>query len=158
LYTTFAGGVTDDAGQGVVGGIYMILAPTLRGGVLKAIVRRQGSLMVTGNHVLRPAIAMNAKGRGAIVFTLVGPDYYPSAAYVPIQNASTASTLYIAGPGAFPEDGFTGYDYPGVARWGDYSSAVMADDGTLWMTTEYIPGLPRTELANWGTFIIRCTP
>jgi hypothetical protein len=138
--------------------MYAIISPTLRDGVLLTRVLRQGYLAARGNHILRPAIAVNAQGRGAVVFTLAGPDYYPSAAWLPIDTFSTGTAIQVARSGAFPQDGFTGYDYPGVARWGDYSTAVAEDDGAIWMTTEYIPNLPRTELANWGTFVIRYKP
>jgi hypothetical protein len=117
--------------------------------------------MVEQNHLLRPAIAADSQGRGAIVFTLVGPGYYPSAAFVPFSSFAPASTVQIAGAGLSPEDGFTGYDYPFVARWGDYSAAVVGDDGKIYMGTEYIPvgpGGQRTQYANWGTFLIGITP
>jgi hypothetical protein len=39
--------------------------------------------VATNNHALRPAVAVNAQGRGAIA--LVGPDY-PSAAFVNIDT------------------------------------------------------------------------
>ena len=158
LYTTLAADVTDETGRHAVGGMYAIISPTLRDGALLTRVLRQGYLAARGNHILRPAIAVNAQGRGAVVFTLAGPDYYPSAAWLPIDTFSTGTAIQVARPGAFPQDGFTGYDYPGVARWGDYSTAVAGDDGAIWMTTEYIPNLPRTELANWGTFVIRYKP
>jgi hypothetical protein len=40
-------------------------------------------------------------------------------------------------------------------RWGDYSAARADARGRIWMATEYIPNLPRTERANWGTFVAR---
>ena len=104
---------------------------------------------------------MNAQGRGAIAATLVGPDYFPSAAFLPIDTLTTASAIQIAGAGTAPEDGFTGYrsaPFPGIARWGDYSAAVVSTDGSIWMTAQYIPNLPRTPLANWGTFVMRYVP
>jgi hypothetical protein len=162
LYATLATQVTDDNGVGRVGGAYFILSPTLRSGVLAASVLRQGFLQVTGNHLLRPAIAVNPQGKGAIVFTLVGPSYFPSAAFLPIDAVSTATTLQIAGAGAAPEDGFSAYLDPGlqgVARWGDYSVAVAAADGSIWMATEYIPpsgGI--LQKANWGTYVVRYVP
>ena len=98
----------------------------------------------------------------------VGPDYYPSAAFVSIDTTSAApSSIQIAGAGAAPEDGFSGYgpiagcptcSGDGVARWGDYSTAVADGDGTIWSISEYIPNAPRTPLANWGTFISRYVP
>jgi hypothetical protein len=161
LYATMDTQVTDEEGRRLVGGAYVILSPTFRAGALAARVLRQGYVMAKGNHVLRPAVAVNPQGRGAIAFTLVGPDYYPSAAFVPIDLSSTGPAIQIAGLGALPQDGFTGYPggfAAGVARWGDYSTAVAASDGKIWMVGQYIPNAPRTEFANWGTFLWRYTP
>jgi hypothetical protein len=125
-------------------------------------VFRQGYIQVNGNHLLRPAIAVNPQGKGAIVVTLVGQDYYPSAAFVPIDSVSTSSTLQVVGTGTGPEDGFSGYfdtTQVGVARWGDYSGAVAAADGSIWMATEYIPpNLGPIGKANWGTYVIHYVP
>jgi hypothetical protein len=161
LWVTLSTNSTDVNGRTVVGAAYLILSPTFRAGVLAAPVLRHGYLVTTNNHILRPAIAVDAQGRGAIAFTLVGPDYHPSAAFVPIDLLSTASVMQVPAFGAMPQDGFTGYPGgfgAGVARWGDYSSAVAAGDGSIWMTAEYIPNAPRTEFANWGTFLYRYIP
>ncbi len=161
LYVTFATGVTDEDGQQLVGGAYVVLSPNFRGGVLSTQLLRQGYLLVRGNHLLRPAVAVNPLGRGVIAFTLVGPDYYPSAAFVPFDTFSTAPSIQVAAFGMSPEDGFTGYSVPwlpGLARWGDYSAAAAGSDGSIWMVTEYIPNAPRTELANWGTYVTRYVP
>jgi len=161
LYATLATQVTDENGKILVGGAYFIFSPSLRGTTLSAPLVRQGYLLVKNNYLLRSAIAVNPQGQGAVVFTLVGPDYYPSAAFVPISTFSTGSAIQLAGAGAFPEDGFTGYPgsltYP-VARWGDDSVAVASSDGSIWMVTEYIPNAVRTQLANWGTFLTRYIP
>ena len=159
VYVTFATQVRDENGRSLVGGAYVALSPTVRAGILSALVPRQDYLVVRGQHTLRPAIAVNGQGQGAIAFTLTGPDYYPSAAFVPITPAAVGS-IQIAAAGTGPEDGFTGYDPPTapVARWGDYSGAVVASDGSIWMVTEYIPTAPRTEFANWGTYIARFVP
>jgi uncharacterized repeat protein (TIGR01451 family) len=161
LYGTVQTQVTDENGTRLVGGAYVILSPTFRGGTLAAPVLRQGYLMVKNNNLLRPAIGVNAQGEGAIVFTLVGPDYYPSAAYVSIDTFATGTSIQLAAAGTAPEDGFSGYSQEGggsYARWGDYGAAVSADDGSIWMGTEYIPGTPRTELANWGTYLEQYVP
>ena len=158
LYTTFGTLVTDENMSVLSGGAYVIMSPTLRGGILNGSTLREGYLQVKNNSLLRPSIAVNAQGKGAISFTLVGPDYYPSAAFIPVDTFSTGSAVGIVAPGAGPEDGFTGYDGGNVARWGDYSSAVAASDGSIWMGTEYIPNLPRTQLANWGSFVFRYIP
>jgi hypothetical protein len=161
LYLTLATAVVDAFGRIRIGVAYFILSPSLRNGALAAPVLRQGTVVVDNNHLLRPAIAVNPQGNGAIVFTLVGNDYYPSAAFIPIGVTSTASTIQIAASGAGPEDGFSGYTdpgQPGIARWGDYSGAVVASDGSIWMTTEYIPNAFRTQKANWGTYVLRFVP
>ena len=163
LYATYATQARDANGMSVVAGGYAIIAPTLRGGKLQGFVTRQCDLVVDGNHVLRPAVAVKPQGGGGIVFTLAGPDYFPSAAFVPIDKLGNVNTAQVAALGVLPEDGFTGYPdigFPliGVARWGDYSSAVTASDGSIWMVTEYIPDAPRTEFANWGTRVIRYAP
>jgi hypothetical protein len=69
--------------------------------------------------------------------------------------------LRIAAVGAGPDDGFTGYPiFTGerTGRWGDYSAAVADESGNIWFGVEYIPNLPRTVNANWGTFIGKVTP
>ena len=163
IYATWGTRATDELGNNVDGGAYVILSPTFRNNVLNAPVLRQGYLLVQKNHLLRPALAITAQGRGAITMTLVGPSYFPSAAFVPINTYSTGTSLQLVAAGAGPEDGFTGYPnegFPitGIARWGDYNTAAVASDGSIWMTTEFIPNAPRTTLANWGTFIAQFIP
>ena len=161
LHMTFATGVNDANGTRVVGGAYVVLSPTYRSSVLDAQVMNQGYLFVNGNNLLRPALAVNAQGAGAIVVTLVGVNYYPSAAIIPFTALSTPSTLQVAAAGALPEDGFSGYPTGGgfgVARWGDYNSAVAASDGSLWMAAEYIGNYPRSPYANWNTYVIHTQP
>jgi hypothetical protein len=163
LFATLATQVTDQNGKSLVGGLYAIITPTFTaGGVLGGSVLKQGYLAATGEHLLRPAVAVNPEGKGAIGFTLVGPDYYPSAAFVNVDTgAKVATVIGISGAGAAPEDGFTGYTNlpsPGVARWGDYSTATAGTDGSIWMVSEYISNGPRTQLANWGTFLSQYEP
>jgi hypothetical protein len=122
-----------------------------------AHILHQGYVAVNGENVLFPSIAVNRFGVGAMAFTLSGPGFFPSAAYVRFALGRAVGPIHISGPGALPEDGFTGYAAfggNGVARWGDYSAAVFAD-GAIWMGNEFIPNAPRTLLANWGTFLSR---
>lgn len=163
LYLTFQCGIFDQNGTFVVGGAYIVLSPAFINGVLNALVLNQGYLVVTGSHLLRPALAVNARGNGAIAVTLVGRAgiYYPSAAFIPFQASSTPTSVQVAAPGFFPEDGFTGYPSAGgsgIARWGDYNSAVVASDGSIWMAAQYIGNFPRTPNANWNTYISRVQP
>jgi hypothetical protein len=88
-----------------------------------------------------------------MTFTLVGGNYFPSAAYTPIDAVNGAGEVHIAGPGAGPQDGFTEYPAFGAPvrpRWGDYSAAVADTDGSIWLAVEYIPNAPRDIFANWG--------
>ena len=126
---------------------------------LRSTILHQGYVAVNGENVLFPSIAVNRAGVGAMAFTLSGPDFFPSAAYVRFAFGRTVGPIHITGAGVLPEDGFSGYAVfgsptPGVARWGDYSAAVFAD-GAIWMGNEFIPSTPRTEHANWGTFLSR---
>ncbi len=156
LFLTIPTGVNDTTGHLVIGGAYVVLSPTFRGNALAAQVVNQGYLVVNQNHLLRPAIAVNAQGNGAIAVTLVGSNLYPSAAFIPFQALGTPAIIEVAANGALPEDGFTGYPPTGagVARWGDYNTAVVNSDGTVWMAVEYIGNYPRTQFANWNTYII----
>ena len=115
--------------------------------------------------LLRPFVGVNKDGRGAIVYTLVGPFNNPSSAFTPFDGTTSPISIgpiTISKAGVVPEDGFTGYPPDqtppfNTARWGDYSWAVVddADQKTVWLATEYIPNVPRTVNANWGTFIMQ---
>jgi hypothetical protein len=151
-----------------VGIAYFIVTPSVDNtGQVSGTIANQGYVSANQENVLFPSIGVNSSGKGVMTFTLVGPDYYPSAAYAPIDATNGAGAIHIAAAGVGPDDGFTGY-YPfgtnRTARWGDYSAAVAAPDGSIWFATEYIPDsctndLPggdctnRTLLANWGTFV-----
>jgi hypothetical protein len=144
-----------------VGIAYFIVTPSFSGGTLSASIAKQDYVAVNQSNVLFPSIGVNAAGKGVMSFTLVGPNFFPSAAYTTVDTIGGAGDVHIASPGAGPEDGFTGYKFFGgfrTARWGDYSTAVAGPDGTIWLATEYIPNKPRSVLANWGTFISNVTP
>ena len=167
---------------------YFIVQPEITSGDdngvrVQAEIVNQGYVAVRGNNVNYPAIAVLPNGEGIMVFTLVGRNYYPSAAYVHIDVNGT-SDIHIAGAGLGPSDGFTSYKAfvgnPPRTRWGDYSAAVT-DGNNLWIATEYIAqactfeeytagvsatslgafgscGETRTSLANWSTHISGVTP
>jgi hypothetical protein len=137
---------------------------------------QEGYVAVANNNVTYPAIAVNGSGRGAMAFTLVGADHYPSAAFVSMDEKIGAGDIQVAAEGAGPDDGFTGYNpqsaYGARPRWGDYGAAV-ADGSYLWIASEYIGqtctlaqylatgftcGNTRTSLANWGTRITKLAP
>jgi hypothetical protein len=151
--------VTPAANRPRVGIAFFVVGAAADGGFLSAHILNQGYVAVSGQNVLFPSIAVNASGSGAMAFTLSGPRFFPSAAYVRFAFGQPVGPIHVSGAGVLPEDGFSGYKAfgsptPGVARWGDYSAAVAAD-GAIWMGNEFIPGTPRTVNANWGTFITR---
>ncbi len=121
-------------------------------------------------------------GKGAIAFTVVGEDYYPSAGYVTINANGSVGPIHVAAAGLGPDDGFTSYKAfvgdPPRTRWGDYGAAVT-DGSSIWIASEYIaqtctyseyyPSPPslagfgscggtRTSLANWATRISKLNP
>ena len=125
----------------------------------------QGYVSVNGENVIYPSIAVNNSGKAAMTFTLVGPDFFPSAAYTLLDLDARAGPgrVHVAAAGANPEDGVTGYpafggDVNHVARWGDYSAATVDESGAIWMAVEFIPNAPRSYYANWGTFVMQLTP
>lgn len=136
---------------------YFGVLPFWLHGSLQATLVKSGYVAIDGNNVLFPSIGVNAFGQGVMTFTVSGPDYFPSAGYLPISLFSTGD-VHIASAGAGPEDGFTCVAPDRLCRWGDYSAAVAAPDGSIWMAVEFIPATPRTVLANWGTFISRVKP
>ena len=114
-------------------------------------------------------MGVTSTGKAAIVFSVVGEDFLPSAAYATLDAATGAGPSVITGPGFAPDDRFSGYapfSASRVARWGDYSAAVADEDGNLWLAIESInpPLRPETQLppgalaANFGTFITEVKP
>jgi hypothetical protein len=147
-----------------VGILYFAIRPQIDRNAVKAEIEHAGYIAVNGENVLFPSIGVNADGKAIMSFTLVGSDYFPTAAYTSVYaDRDSSDKVHIAGDGQLPEDGFSGYaafgsPTPGVARWGDYSAAVADENGNIWLAAEYIPNSPRTSLANWGTFISRVNP
>jgi hypothetical protein len=164
LWTAVNTAIKTQNGPTRVGSGYFIVSPSDQNGTLSASIVKQGYVAVNGDNLLYPSIGVTADGRGVITFTLVGPDFFPSAAYASIDAVQGVGEIHIAGAGQGPEDGFTGYDQFGgdVSRWGDYTAAV-AVGATVWFATEYIAHpatdrATRTVLANWATFIAQVTP
>lgn len=139
---------------------YWGIKPKWSGGTLSGTVRVQGYVSVDDNYLQRPSIAINHQGQGIIAFSLIGPDHYPSAAYVDFHKQLGAlGPVKIAAAGVDPDIGFSGVG-GGRQRWGDYSAAVD-EAGNIWAAVEYIPvkAFPApAQLANWGTFVWRVKP
>ena len=154
-------GVNTLVGDGSRTGVaYFAVDPSWQRGNFGANIAGQGYVSLASDNVLFPSIAVNGNGDAAMSFTVSGPNYYPSTGYAMVSPGH-AGPVHIAGAGAAPEDGFTGYAAfggSGISRWGDYSAGVADEHGNLWLAAEYIPGGPRTSLANWGTFVGRVNP
>jgi len=164
LWTAVNTAIKTQNGPTRVGTGYFIVAPSDPNGTLSASIVKQGYVAINQENLLFPSIGVTSDGKGVITFTLVGPDFFPSAAYASIDAAQGVGDIHIAGAGVGPEDGFTGYDQFGgdVSRWGDYTAAVASGD-TVWFATEYIAHpatdlTSRTLLANWATFVAHVTP
>ncbi len=148
-------------GTGFHSGIaYFVVKPSVDEDQVHARMKNQGYISVPGNDVFYPAIGLNREGEGAIVFTLGGPGYFPSAAYVRVDDDHGVGKVHIAAAGAGPDDSFSGYNtifFGGgpSGRWGDYSAAAVDGEGNIWIATEYISGGPRLLFGNWATFIGR---
>jgi hypothetical protein len=136
------------------GAAWFDVRPTLTGNVIgSARMRRQGYVALAGSNLLYPALQAAPSGKVAMVMTLTGDRYYPSAAYSLLPSGGTSfGAVTIAAPG-------TGSYDPAATRWGDYSWAVLDPLGTsVWMATEYIP--PKASqtpdgLRNWGTRVMQ---
>jgi hypothetical protein len=145
-----------------VGVAWFQIAPSVdSAGAVSATIANQGYLTIDRQNLLNPAIAVSSHGQGALVFSLVGPDYYPSAAYVPIDENGTGQAQ-IFGIGTAPLDEEDGYQALGAssrsARYGDYSAAATDSDGTVWLATQYVGNLPRSQMSNWDTRIAHVEP
>jgi len=169
------GTAVEVGGEARAGIAWFLVKPGWAGGALGASLRAQGYLAVAGQNVTYPSVAALPDGRGALAFTLVGPEHYPSAAYALVDAVRGVGAVHVAAEGAGPSDGFTGYRFfegdPAVERWGDYGAAV-ARPGSIWIASEYVAQAcpyvvffldstcqgTRTQFANWGTRISRITP
>jgi hypothetical protein len=151
---------------------WFAVSPEINGsGKIEGRVEKQGYVALADNNLTYPAIAFTRDGQGAIAFSVLGKNYYPSAGYVRISENGKVGPIHIAAAGVGPHDGFTGYKAfvgdPPRTRWGDYGAAVT-DGSTIWMASEYIGqsctlaqyanttsfgscGRTRTSLANWYT-------
>jgi hypothetical protein len=147
-----------------VGTAYYELTPSVdSAGVPSGTWVKQGYISVRGNSVTRPSIAVTDSGKVVVGVSLIGPDFYPSAAYTTFDDSatSTPTTLHVVAPATVPADGFSGLHAEGadgIERWGDYGFAAV-DGNSVWVANEWIPGLVQgADLANWGTYVSKVTP
>jgi hypothetical protein len=182
------------AGTGVsVGGetkagiAWFKVLPRINGvGKVEGAIDKQGYIALADNNLTMPALAMLPSGEGALAFSVLGEDFFPSAGYVSIDEAGSVSPVHIAAAGLGPDDGFTSYKAfvgdPPRTRWGDYGAA-WTDGSDIWIASEYIGqtctlgqyypgsgatppslvgfgscGATRVSLTNWFTRISELTP
>jgi hypothetical protein len=165
----------DVSGVKKAGVAYYVVNPTSSTTSVSGELAKSETLVVPGNNISYPALGVTAAGKAVMALTLVGTNYYPSAAYVTIDPVDGAGPVNTVALGLGPDDDFTGYrgfQY-NRPRWGDYGAAAVVG-GTVWIASEYIGqtctlseyeaspfgscGGTRTALANWGTFISSVTP
>jgi hypothetical protein len=149
LWTSVGTSLTNPGSPVRDGAAWFVINVKNPSGGLQAAISSQG--YVAGpehSHLLYPAVGVTSSGHAAMVFTLTGEDFFPSAAYWSFGGES----IHVLSKGVLPQDGFSAYFF-NRPRWGDYSAAAVSLDGTIWMATEMIPGGPRKTFANWGTFI-----
>jgi len=118
-----------------------------------AHIDNQGYVAVKGSYLLYPALQASSDGTAAIVMTLSGANYFPSAVYTRMGlDQASFGAVHIAASGTGPYS-------PTSTRWGDYSWAILSPDGaSFWMATEYIPpksSQTRDGKQNWGTRVIQ---
>jgi hypothetical protein len=121
--------------------------------IASAHIVKQGYVAVKGSYLIYPALQASSDGTAAIVMTLSGANYFPSAVYTRMgEGQSSFGAVHIAASGTGP------YSLQST-RWGDYSWAILSPDGqSFWMATEYIPPLSSQTpdgLQNWGTRVIQ---
>jgi hypothetical protein len=163
LWTSIDTAIGPRGGPKRTGVLWLVIRPTFDGRQVGGHISRQGYLAVDTNSLLYSAVGVNARGVGAMVVSLAGPTIFPSAAYAEVRGGRVRGPVRVMARGVRPYDGVQCYralggDLARGCRWGDYSAARADAQGRIWMATEYIPDLPRVEMANWGTFVARLAP
>jgi hypothetical protein len=132
------------------GAAWFNVVPSLSGNHIgDSSMANQGYVALSGNNVIYPAIQALPSGAAAMVFTVTGPDHFPSAAYAALgAGQSSFGAIHIVADG-------TGPYAKASTRWGDYSWAVIDPSGNgVWLATEYVPARSSQtpdRQSNWGT-------
>ena len=132
------------------GAAWFAVQPSIRNNHIGAsTIPRQGYVVLAGNNVIYPAVQALPSGNAAMVFTVTGPDRFPSAAYAAIgAGQSSFGPIHIVADG-------TGPYAEKSTRWGDYSwAAIDPSFNGVWLATEYVPALSSQtpdRQSNWGT-------
>jgi hypothetical protein len=151
-----------------VGIMWFQATPSFNGPNLQATMTHDGYINVPRNNVLFPSFGARPDGATVATFTLAGLDYFPSLAWARVDGLGVGQgpDVHVARLGKAPEDGFSGVgltvqaglpDIPGcstcVARWGDYTSSQLDENGCIWGAAEYINSTNHDQFGviNWGT-------
>ncbi len=162
LYAGLNTAITAPNGSQTAGVAYFGVHPSWKGHKLDAHLLLQGYVTINNNNVAYPSIALNGEGKGIMAFSIMGPDYYPSAAYIRFTSHSGAQgPIVVTGPGVAPYASFGVVPGVSAGRWGDYS-ACSDENNHLWAAAEMIPvdsfgAASNGGLANWGTEVWRVT-
>ncbi len=154
-------GINTEVNPGPRDGIeYFIVSPSTSGGLVGGSIHKQGYVSAQGAFVSFPSVGVTDDGLGVIAFSLMGTNYFPSAAHISINPSGTTGIVRIVRDGFRPEDGFSCFPEFGATtcRWGDYSASVATPDGTVYSAVEMISDNSRSYYANWSTFIWPETP
>lgn len=164
----------DVSGKVKAGITYYVVTPSVVADQVGGSVDNEETLAVANNNVTYPALSVLPNGKGVMAFTLVGPNFFPSAAWAPVDAAGIGD-VHIVSPGLGPSDSFTSYKAfvgnPPRTRWGDYGAAAV-DGSSIWIASESIEQSctfaedvatsfscngTRTALGNWATRIRQVT-
>jgi hypothetical protein len=158
-------------GEERAGVAWFVLNPSVNTQGVKATMRSEGILALTGESLAYPTLGVTPSGRGVIAFTRVGEELHPSAGYASIDAVAGVGEVKMIREGQAPQDGFT--EYGGRPRWGDYGAAAV-DGNQVYVSSQYIEQPPctvaefiatnfscggfRSQLANWSTRVTGLTP
>jgi hypothetical protein len=143
LWTSTDTAIGPRGGPRRTGVLWLVITPSFDGRAVGGPVSRQGYLAAGTNSLLYSAVAVNARGGGAMVMSLAGPATYPTAAYAAVRGGRVRGPVRIMARGARPYDAQTCYRaFDGNlallrgCRWGDYSAARADAQGHIWIATE----------------------
>ena len=137
------------------GVLYAAFAPTVANGDVQATLLQDGYVAVGGNNLTYPSLAVNEQNQGYMGVTLVGPDHFPTPAYIPVGIGTNADSVHVVVPGSSPSDGFSGTIFGGFRpRWGDYGYVVPGAGTSLWFAAEYTSST--CTLDDWVATVGNC--
>jgi hypothetical protein len=150
-------GAVNTAVNGQPGIGWFVVGASGGGASFAASMINQGFLTGAGSLGLSyPSIGVNSSGAAVMAFDASGPANFPSVGYVTLTATGAPGPIHIAAAGPLPYDGFSCYltkHQGGPCRWGDYTAAAVAPDGSVWFAGELTTTTTDSAQNNWGTFI-----